>query len=657
MRPHPTTINASGGRVSAAALGAALLLACPTDPRPRPCQRSDDCPPYSYCDPQLERCRSYDPELGRCGDGILDLRRGEQCDDGNQTGGDGCGAGCLIETPTTCGDGVIDYRNGEQCDDGQQCDNGRSCLRNTQCLGIVSGRCGQRDGDGCSAACQIEPPASCGDEALDLVTGEACDDGRQCEDRRPCRSPTDCAGIGSATCAPRSGDGCSAACRLEPVSPTCGDGVVDPGERCDNGHRCSDGQPCAVDANCAGIGDERCHLRNGDVCDSWSSSDICSCQPACDCNFTCELSATTRHLAGQPGVDGAQDGTGSAAQIGSGGGALVVTGGLLYLADISNHSIRSIDPVSAEVRTIAGDIAGNSGYQDAADNGLGARFNLRCDSDSGAGGGMATDGRFLYVGDCGNHVVRSVELAIPHGVRTIAGRRYRAWDAASYGLCVGKDDQTGLCYLDHSDPAQAEFATLNGLSHDRGMLYLVDIDYHTLRRLDLATAAVTTLAGQPGVSADEQDPSIIDGFGAAALLQEPRAVVADGAGFVYLGERHSLRRINLRTLEVRTLFNGWASIDGTPAEAGTIFPIALASDGISIYFAEEVMQTVRQLHLPSGTVTTVAGLPVQNNCAGEYVEGTGNAARFSCLSGLALESRSRTLFVVDTGNSVVRQIK
>ncbi|MBG1233060.1 DUF4215 domain-containing protein [Aestuariivirga litoralis] len=48
---------------------------------------------------------------GVCGDGALDA--GEQCDDGNTVGGDGCASNCQTES---CGNGVLDV--GEQCDDG-----------------------------------------------------------------------------------------------------------------------------------------------------------------------------------------------------------------------------------------------------------------------------------------------------------------------------------------------------------------------------------------------------------------------------------------------------------------------------------------------------------------------------------------------------------
>jgi cysteine-rich repeat protein len=45
-------------------------------------------------------CRT-DCRAQRCGDGVLDDLFGEQCDDGGTTGGDGCSAACGIEPPAT----------------------------------------------------------------------------------------------------------------------------------------------------------------------------------------------------------------------------------------------------------------------------------------------------------------------------------------------------------------------------------------------------------------------------------------------------------------------------------------------------------------------------------------------------------------------------
>ncbi|MDI7267560.1 MAG: DUF4215 domain-containing protein [Myxococcota bacterium] len=163
-----------------------------------------------------------------CGDGLVDS--GEQCDDRNALGGDGCDAACRLEPGWTCpepgrpcvaercGDAIV--AGGEQCDDG-----------------------GIEAGDGCSPACRLEE-------------GWTCD-----EPGRPCRRTTCGDGVveGTEQCEDRNhdlGDGCDTFCRLEPrcsdgvCTPVCGDGVRLPAEACDDGNtRNGDGcsAACAVE--------------------------------------------------------------------------------------------------------------------------------------------------------------------------------------------------------------------------------------------------------------------------------------------------------------------------------------------------------------------------------------------------------------------------
>ncbi|MEM6640720.1 MAG: DUF4215 domain-containing protein [Pseudomonadota bacterium] len=93
-----------------------------------------------------------DPMPAMCGDSIIGA--GEDCDDGNLAGGDGCSASCDIEPgfscvepdggpsvcfPIACGNGLVEIN--EQCDDG-----------NTA------------GGDGCSASCEVEAGFTCDNE-------------------------------------------------------------------------------------------------------------------------------------------------------------------------------------------------------------------------------------------------------------------------------------------------------------------------------------------------------------------------------------------------------------------------------------------------------------------------------------------------------------
>ena len=84
--------------------------------------------------------------IQRCQDGVMNGT--EDCDDGNAVAGDGCRADCTAEL---CGDGIVDLERGEICDDGA--DNGEP--------------------EACTSDCDFV--VECGDGAIDWP--EACDDG------------------------------------------------------------------------------------------------------------------------------------------------------------------------------------------------------------------------------------------------------------------------------------------------------------------------------------------------------------------------------------------------------------------------------------------------------------------------------------------------
>ncbi|MEZ4293879.1 MAG: DUF4215 domain-containing protein [Polyangiaceae bacterium] len=194
-----------------------------------------------------------------CGNGIVDPV--ETCDDGNKTAGDGCSATCQIEAGWTCsgapsmcmgicGNGVV--TGAETCDDGNTAPgdgcgsnctvelgyacNGSPSLCVPSCgNGVVNGtdQCDDanlNNGDGCSSTCQIEPGYSCsGSPSVCFFTcGNGTIEGEdQCDD-------------GNTT----PGDGCSAGCKVEPfyqcgaavpsvctISETlCNDGVDNDGD-------------------------------------------------------------------------------------------------------------------------------------------------------------------------------------------------------------------------------------------------------------------------------------------------------------------------------------------------------------------------------------------------------------------------------------------
>ena len=109
------------------------------------CCSSSDCNRDMVCDTSDYTCKGG-TIYPVCGDWKLDA--GEQCDDGNTVGGDGCSSICQNERVQTCGDKIL--QQPEQCDDG-----------NTL------------DGDGCSSTCKNEELTckTCDDYVLSKVLG------------------------------------------------------------------------------------------------------------------------------------------------------------------------------------------------------------------------------------------------------------------------------------------------------------------------------------------------------------------------------------------------------------------------------------------------------------------------------------------------------
>ena len=132
-----------------------------------------------------------------CGDGVVDMMAGEECDDGfNISDRTNCTASCKV---SVCGDGLVrsdplDGTPAEECDDGNA-----------------------DDTDACTAACTR---ARCGDGVVQAGV-EQCDDGNEDD-----------------------GDDCLSNCR----TPTCGDGAVQVGvEECDEGVNNGETGVCAAD--------------------------------------------------------------------------------------------------------------------------------------------------------------------------------------------------------------------------------------------------------------------------------------------------------------------------------------------------------------------------------------------------------------------------
>ena len=193
--------------------------------------------------------------------------------------------------------------------------------------------------------------------------------------------------------------------------------------------------------------------------------------------------------------------------------------------------------------------------------------------------------------------------------------------------------------------ADARFFLPQGLVADATSAYVADTNNHTIRRVDLATGAVTTIAGAAGQAA------YADGTGGDARFNTPLgvALAADGHTlYVADAANRSIRAVDVQTGAVTTL-----PTNGAPGSMFARFntPSGLARAGNVLYVSDSADHVVVAIDLGTNLVTSVAGTP---RVAGA-VDGTGMKARFNAPAGLAADGRG-TLYVADTLNDAVRAI-
>jgi|JI6StandDraft_1071083.scaffolds.fasta_scaffold02783_6 ELWxxDGT repeat protein len=288
-------------------------------------------------------------------------------------------------------------------------------------------------------------------------------------------------------------------------------------------------------------------------------------------------------FAGTVGSSGSVDASGITAKFSGPRGITVDATGNVYVADSGNHTIRRITSAGV-VTTVAGS-AGNQGSTD----GTGAASLFRTPKDLA----VSSDGTQLFVADSGNHVIRRVTLTI-NGANVVTA--VAVITLAGSPLQIGSTDATG---------AAARFSDPNGTALDSaGNIYVVDTDNHTIRRVT-SGGVVTTVAGSAGNAGN------VNGTGVAARFSSPRGIANDTTGTnLYIADsgNHQIRRLVIASGAVTTLAgSGTAgSANGTGAAASFNNPRGLAFRNNEIHLADTNNETIRTV-TTAGVVTLRAG--------------------------------------------------
>ncbi len=308
------------------------------------------------------------------------------------------------------------------------------------------------------------------------------------------------------------------------------------------------------------------------------------------------LSFNVSTLAGS-GASGAADGTGSAASFSFPAG-IATDGKNLFVADTFGNTIRKVVIATGAVTTLAG--ASASGSLDGI--GTAARFNTPY------GITIANDGSALYISDFANNSIRSLDLATGT-VATLAG-----------ATTAGSSDGIG---------AAASFKGPRGITTDGANLYVADSGNHAVRKIVIATRVVTTLAGSAATS------GTADNNGTSATFNTPDGIATDGTS-LYLADSaaNNVRRINIASQAVTTMAGSTSAgaANGVGTAATFNAPSGITTDGTTLYVADSKNNLVRTIDIVSGAVATVAG----SGSAG-HADGIGAAATFSQPTGITTD--------------------
>ncbi|MBL8034527.1 MAG: hypothetical protein JNJ69_12555 [Leptospiraceae bacterium] len=289
--------------------------------------------------------------------------------------------------------------------------------------------------------------------------------------------------------------------------------------------------------------------------------------------------------------------------------------------------------LTGEVTTVAGPAAGASTSGDTDATGNSARFNFPYHA--------VSDGAYVFLADLSNNKIR--RFTISSGVvTTIAGPN--AGTTTS-----GDTDNTG---------SAARFSMPRGVTSDGTNLYIADGFNNKIRKMVISSGVVTTIAGPAQGTTTSGDA---DGSANVARFNLPNAITTDGSN-LYVADlnNHKIRKIEISSGNVTTLAGPAAGTiqqgdtDGTGTAARFNAPAGITNDGTYLYVTEGNSHKIRKITIATGAVTTLAG-PAQGSSTSGDTDGSGNAARFNFPVGITTDGTS--LFVTEANNNKIRRIK
>ncbi len=285
----------------------------------------------------------------------------------------------------------------------------------------------------------------------------------------------------------------------------------------------------------------------------------------------------------------------------------------------------------AEAQTIT-TFAGNgiAGY--SGDGGPAIQAKL----DGQYGMSVAVNASGMYIVDYWNQRIRKVD-AVTGIITTIAGNGV-AGSSGDGGLAIN-----------------AQFSYPVGVALDvSGNIYIADCANSRIRKIDVITGIITTVAGNGGPSYSGDG-----GLATDAELNQPTEICFDASGNMYIADcaNYRIRKVDAVTGVITTVAgDGTAGYSGdgglaTGAQINYVYGIVPDKLG-NLYISDQLNQKIRKVDALTGIITTIAG----NGVAGYSGDG-GQAtdAELYYPKEIIMDSFDN-VYIADTWNQTIRKL-
>ncbi|HSS22276.1 MAG TPA: thioredoxin-like domain-containing protein [Pyrinomonadaceae bacterium] len=153
---------------------------------------------------------------------------------------------------------------------------------------------------------------------------------------------------------------------------------------------------------------------------------------------------------------------------------------------------------------------------------------------------------------------------------------------------------------------KASFHRPQGMALDGDSLYVADTENHLIRRVDLQTKTVETVAG----TGQQTHDYFLQGPARTIALSSPWDLQLVGRQlYITMAGTHQIWSLDLDKREISTYAGSGREErkDGPLLEAGFAQPSGITSDGNNLYIADSESNIIRAINLAKGEVETIVG--------------------------------------------------